>query len=236
MLGYIIAIVILLIICILASTLCYRAYYLYYVPFYKNSYPRQLVSKAIIRPGDLILFVASVHNYVNSMLTCSFFSHVGMAVMYEGKLYISESTRQTYFPDKNGKMTRTMDQTQLFPLYTRLKYYAGYIYHLKLNRDLDPRRRARLDDVIMGLEQNPIRYPYFSESIINILGFRTNALHCFGLQYKLLRAINLLPECEHPRGFLTCSKLVCNLDQYDLPDGYKYASPVQLLYDLDCID
>ena len=124
------------------------------------------------------------------------------------------------------------------PLLTRLKYYTGNTYVMRLSRKLDRDRESNLVLEAVRLRSREYPYPSWSQALAeHVLGRASKARHCFQHVANLLDQARLCPvDNGRPlasNGLLQVCRDVCNLAGRELPDGYTYESPVEIVYNLN---
>jgi hypothetical protein len=196
-----------------------------------------------LKTGDLLLFVATTNAGTNSMLTQTFYSH-GAVVLREGELVYASETQAgaEIMPDPadpTRKDIKLEPHVSLTPLLTRLKYYTGACYVVRLSRALDPEREEILKREAERLCVEKYPYPSLFQSFLGIFGWRTATRHCFQHVAHLLDKARLTPlgqkEPLAAASFLDVCEEVITLPGRPLPDGYAYEPPVQILYDVGAI-
>lgn len=196
-----------------------------------------------LKTGDLFLFVAATNSGTNSMLTQAFYSH-GAVVLREGDLvYLSETQAGTELmpdpADPARRDLRTGRHAAITPLLTKLKYYTGTSYVLPLSRPLDPAREEVLKREAERLRAEAHPYPSFLQSLAGVLGWRTRSRHCFQHAAHLLDVAQLTPLGAaaplESAGFVGVCDAVCSISGRELPDGYRYGAPLQVLYDVGAV-
>ena len=196
----------------------------------------------VLKTGDLVLFVTTTHSLHNSALTQTFYSHAGV-LLREGELvYVTESTADAMLmpdPDRPGHDIRMNCGADLTPLLTRLKYYTGDYYVLRLTRDgqpaeLDPAREETLKRLVEHLCREKYPYPSTTQGILGLLGRKTASRHCFQHVAHLLDAAGLTPLGRdaplEDAGFTGVCGEVSEIPGVPLPDGYRYDRPIQIIY------
>lgn len=196
--------------------------------------PRRKLSDIyhLLKTGDLVFFVASTHSPVNSAVTQTFFSHVGV-LLREGELvYVSESTgRGELMPDFASSSDLLLNHgANLTPLLTRLKYYAGDCYVASLARALSSGQDSRLKELAERAALEEVPYPSLWHAILALLGRGPHSRHCFQHVAYLLDRVGVTRGLSG-EGFVGVCDAVCGL-----PGGPEYGPIVQVLYDLDCSD
>lgn len=203
-------------------------------PRYRLSevYPR-------LKTGDLVLFVATTHAPANSMLTQTFHSHAGV-LLREGELvYVAEAQPALELmpdPGRPGADIRMRHGADITPLLTRLKYYTGDYYVLRLARPLGPAAEEALKREAEHLRRAGPPYPSAWQILLGVLGRKTRSRHCFQHVARLLDVAGLAPAGGGPleaAGFSGVCAEVCGIAGRPLPGGNAYRPPAQLVYDLD---
>jgi hypothetical protein len=128
----------------------------------------------------------------------------------------------------------------LTPLLTRLKYYTGDYYVLRLSRPLDPQRAEALKAAAEHLGRVQYPYPTTFQVLLGLAGKKTATRHCFQHAAHLLDTAGLVPadrsEPLAAAGFLEVCHEICQLPGRPLAGGYCYAPPVQVIYDVGTLD
>lgn len=193
-----------------------------------------------LKTGDIILFVSSTHSPSNSILTQTFYSHVGI-ILREGDLvYITEAQTGAELMPRPGKSDfRMRPGADITPLLTRLKYYTGSYYILRLSRPLDPEREELVKNIAERTYQDRYPYPSTKQLVLGLFGVKTRSRHCFQHVAHILDKIGLTPLHRsaplQDSGFLKICDEICEIHKRQLPDGYYYEPPCQLIYDIDAI-
>ena len=221
----------------------------YYGDFTARRFPRALASQVQFAPGDIILFNSSVHGFTNSAVTRDFFSHAGIIVRdpETGRLFVSDSSGSEVMPAADGAEYTTRMESMYLPLYARLKYYTGEIYHLHLMPGLTDRQA----DYMWDLVQERVPYPGALQSLAGLLHLprwvRSSgpSRHCMEHVAWLRDELGLTPTdlltkgatIEHP-GFIPVCKAVPGIGgkRLGVAGTSCCAPPVQVMYDLDCMD
>jgi hypothetical protein len=195
-----------------------------------------------LKTGDILLFVASTGSPSNSFLTQSFHSHAGVLVREGELVYISEAQPGLeIMPDPEAPATSDLRMSRgavLAPLLTRLKYYTGVYYVMRLARPLDAAREELLKAEAERLQRVQYPYPTLSQIFLGITGHKTATRHCFQHTAHLLDRALLTPKGAPPlgsAGFVDVCRTITGLPGRLLRDGHRYLSPVQLLYDIGTI-
>ena len=198
-----------------------------------SKFKKTLLSKEYdtLKSGDIILFTPSLHNFTNSLLTGCYFSHIGMVVKSEngGKGPRSDD-EGLYMSETNGiTAIKTTGGAAFFPLLSRLKYYDGGHFLMRLNKPLDQERKNKLLKLSKEVLDHP--YPSLKTKVLSAVGLSNdNTRHCFQHVGFLLQQMNLLPP-EIDLGIFSSAN-ISTIFRYKLNNGYQYEYPVQMVYDL----
>jgi hypothetical protein len=232
--GAVLAVVVVLVclIIVLAVTLMIVGYargMQYWNRFQNVKFPRRLMSDVYptLKTGDIALFIASAHGFTNSMLSQEVFSHAGMVVEIDGRLYLSESTQGTMVApgvkSKNG--------SDLVPLLTRLKNYSGQMFFMQLSEPLDENTARRLASAAR------VRHPYpkLLHLIKGALFGDQSARHCFQHIGFLLDEANIASDAGSfsGHGYIGVCKSIIGLPGERLRVGrVRYDPPFEAVYDI----
>jgi hypothetical protein len=221
-----------------------------YVNYYKKivnlRYPKVKFSdyKKELKDGDIIFFMTRIHNPSNSIFTMFPFSHVGMVVIENGNLLISESTFGGYI-DSDGSSHNFPHRSQLNDLDWRLDEYPGQAFVMSLKNKLSQEQLKKLHEII----HIQTKYPDNPTEIIKHLfdpGRADVSRHCMQHVNWLIDQIGLHPqdcECENPskcynckqmfkKGlFKTSHQLESYIGQSMGPENNSYLPILQLIYD-----
>lgn len=206
--------------------------------------PRSKVSDIYpaLKTGDILLFVASTCSPSNSFLTQSFYSHAGVLVREGELVYLSETQPGLeIMPDPKAPATDDLRLSRgavLSPLLTRLKYYTGTYYLVRLATPLDVAREELLKAEAERLQRVQYPYPTLLQILLGIVGRKTATRHCFQHTAHLLDVARLTPKTVAPladSGFVDVCRAVTGLPGWPLRGGYRYLRPVQLLYDIGAL-
>lgn len=219
----------------------------YYARYTCTRHARALVSSVTFAPGDILFFNSGAHGFTNSAITRDYFSHAGIIVEdpATGALYVSDSSGSEVFPDADGvEYAIAAARAATVPLYTRIKYYAGEVYHARLVPGLAPAQVDRLWE----LARQRAPYPGLVESIARMAGLPWPAArrsrHCMGHVAWVVDSLGLTPaellgrgKTLEDCGFIGVCRRVTGLPGQALGEGgqWHYSYPVHLLYDLDAI-
>lgn len=97
-------------------------------------YNKILVSNIIneCKSGDLLLFSHARYNVATRTLGNPYFSHIGIIIKKENKLYVLELVYYDYVYPKHSRKTNII----VTPLIDRIKNYSGYVFYCKLLNNL----------------------------------------------------------------------------------------------------
>jgi len=187
-----------------------------------------------LKSGDILLFrgiSALPHRYVMGTM----FEHAAI-LLREGEIvYISEIERGSSLlmpdPDAPGAKIHMAMGVNATPLLTRVKYYNGIIYVMRLSRALDASRERSLK----AAARRSCTYPTLLHGAAELaLGLKTGTRHCFQHVAHMLDTAGLTPADAQLAdvGFLEVCRELCNLQGRPLLDGYYYEPPVEIVYDI----
>jgi hypothetical protein len=201
-----------------------------------------------LKTGDLVLFVAATHSPANSVLTQTFFSHAGVLLRAGELVYIAEAqpglelmpaTPAGAPNGRRGAECRMRRGADLTPMLTRLKFYTGLYYVLRLSRPLDAAREEALRREAERLCRERYPYPSVGQILRGLLGGESETRHCFQHVAHLLGVARLDPLGRPPlreAGFCEVCRELCGIAGRPLPDGYYYEPPAQIVYDVGALD
>jgi hypothetical protein len=237
-------VLVILVLVLVALTALARRMFGYFSDYGTVRFPRARVTTMTFAPGDLILFNSSTHGFTNSAVTRDFYSHAGMVVKHPdtGRLFLSDSSGSEVFPDADGVEYTTEAESTYLPLYTRLKYYSGETYHLRLKPALSQSQVTKL----WNLVQARVPYPGILASTAGLLRLPSRGIsrHCMAHVAWLVDMLELTPTDLSSRGstlegtgFIGVCKQVTLLPGRALgpAGGSMYAAPVHILYDIDAM-
>ena len=213
-----------------------------YTELYPCVYSRkERVSDAYdtLKTGDIVMHISSTHLPSTSGGAQIYYSHTSIVMKEGDSVYLSETSLGSEImpSDVDGVSHMLSPGATISPLLTRLKYYTGQCFLMRLNRNLDPIREESLKAEAEYLCRNSYPYPRMRHVLTAILtGKQTGKRQCFQHVAHLLDTINLTPtDLSNPlshQGFIRTCRIMCDLHTKTLPDGYKYSPPVELLYDI----
>lgn len=102
--------------------------------------------------GDLLLFNNSNYNIITRTIGNPIFSHIGIIVNKNNKIYSLEMVKKDNIYPKQPRMSNVI----LIPLEDRLNYYSGNIFYCKLNKELNISQENKL----IELSNKQIKYSY----------------------------------------------------------------------------
>lgn len=119
-------------------------------PIYNKILFSDLIKNA--KSGDLLLFSNSRCNVVTRTFGNPYYSHIGIIVKKNNKLFSLELVKNdNIYPKKNRYKGLIC-----IPLDDRILYYSGYIYYCKLNKELDNNQENKL----IEYSNKKIKYSY----------------------------------------------------------------------------
>ncbi len=204
--------------------------------------PRAKISEIYphIKSGDLLMFVSASHLPVNSGISQTFFSHAAMLLREGDLVYTSEAQMGTEImpnPNMAGTDYHMNKGAASAPMLTRIKFYTGNTYIMRISRALDPVRERNLKAAADHLHSIGYAYPTTRQLLARIvLGRKPNARHCFQHVAHLLDEVGLTPLIQDTplaeSGVYQVCQDVCGLANCPLPDGYYYEPPIEIIYDV----
>jgi hypothetical protein len=214
----------------------------YYAKYATVRAPRALLSALYpkLGTGDLVLFVAAASSGTNSAATRCFYSHAAVLLREGPLVYASETQGGAGLMPDPADPARDLYLSRgatLVPLLTRLKYYAGSCYLLRLTPPLGPAQAEALKRSAERLCAARHPYPSAAQVVLGLFGWPSVARHCFQHAAHLLDQTGLAPLDRRGRpleaeGFLGVCEEVASLPGRALPGGRRYLPPVQILYDI----
>lgn len=215
------------------SSLCIVLFiiYIYYIQFNKIKCPQihadDLIKSNFLKTGDIILFKAC-DNY-NSIITTSYFGHVGIVVIDEGIPMLFEATNDT---NMNLKPFRCKNGIFYTNLYERIKKYKGTCYWRSLNKNIPEENIIAFHEFIAYAEDNF----YYEKNVITswfrkligleICNFGTN---CAELTFLSLIKLGLLDINKYTEYNWHYLRKMCSIRNLD--NGYKYSDLFEIIVD-----
>lgn len=128
--------------------------------------------KDTAKSGDLLLFSNSRYNFITRVYGDPTFSHMGIIVKKNNKLYTLELIKMDHVYPKKPKIEGTI----CIPLEDRLSNYSGQIYYCKLNKELSEDKKNMLLNKCIEKQQYSIQKAcnYFIAKILEDLNIATN--------------------------------------------------------------
>ena len=232
LIAAIVALIVTLIVCFMC--LGYVRASQYYLRNTFVQHPRVLLSGIHdeLKTGDVLLFVGSAHNLMTSMLTQVLYSHAGMIVSRNGKLYMSESTVvEPYMSDpERGVRAYTRHGTNLIPLLDRVGNYCGQVFVMPLNGKLS----AADEDNAWRAATASYPYPSTKQAFMGLAGIRTSSRHCFQHAGHMIDVLGLKLKGKKPfseMGIVEVVLEIVNLPGKDLGRGYAYLPAQNIQFD-----
>ena len=206
-------------------------------------FPKVLASEVLpsLKTGDIILFVASTHDFTNSTLTQSLFSHGGMVVCEQtGELgeaasissgntkCLSESTLYSAAATGHEPLQSGANTT---PLKERLQGYSGTVYCMRRRRPLNS---AQCAAVQAAAARRDCPYPNSMQILYGLAGFRCYARHCFQhVGFLLDTAASTQVSDDGGAPFADCSMFAVVSHIVGLADGKEFGPIQWIQMDLD---
>ncbi len=193
------------------------------------------------KTGDIILYEAHAPTLSTLAVLKLPYSHAGMVVAAPRRagaptspeeLHIAEESSAHYFVPGDGPRPPVYMRrgANLLPFMTRLKYYQGHAYIMRLRQPLGEAAEEAIREAVRESGSTP--YPGLGDTIRALasgrkIGGAQSARHCFAHVSFLLEAggITAVPA---EGSFLGCARAVVALG-----GGPLYEAPLQILYDVD---
>jgi len=276
----IISTLVILIIIVILSFAIYRVYNYCKKYEYARSLKFALVSEIYndLKSGDIILYQSNVFALYNILITHSFFAHSGMIVKNDitGELYITESNPlyEEVIPNSHfDNIDYELDPKDIYipgipviksgvtfiPFDVRIKYYSGFCYVMRLNKELNhDQKQELLNDQLENIEY-PTYLQMFGEIIEKmkikmkmkkeqlqeekeekeqlqeekeqIQEEKGKKMHCFQYVGYLLDKIGITNSL-YLYNTITIGNAISQLYNKELNNGYLYESPIKLIYDI----
>lgn len=173
-------------------------------------YNKILVSNILneCKSGDLLLFSNARYNVATRTLGNPYFSHIGIIIKKENKLYVLELVYYDYVYPKHSRKTNII----VTPLIDRIKNYSGYVFYCKLLNNLSLDK----ENYLINISNEDIKF-----SLLN------NCSYFIG---KLLEDLNIANNIISWK-FWTIHNNIINLCNNTI-----YNNPLQLISDELLID
>ena len=201
--------------------------YIYQIQY--SAYPceKMFIDEALphFRTGDIILFKAS--NNFNSIVTTSYFGHMGMIYVCDGVPMLFEANGIEHMnlkPHHNGR------GVFLSPVCDRIKKYKGRCYWKPLNKEIDPLIAFEFGKFI----QYALKNMYYDTQVIQsgfkkLLGLERccNGTNCGEIVFLALIKLNLLSIEEYDVQRLNHLKYTSNITE--LSNDYRYLPLIEIV-------
>jgi hypothetical protein len=212
-----------------------------FTAYYKNHvnirYPKKLYSiyEENLKDGDIILFANRTHTGISSVFTNTLWTHSGVVVRQNGKLFISESTFGNYIDD-DGKSTEFEPGSQLSDFNWRCKEYPGQIFIMPLKKDLTRKQIKLLNKYI----HTETKYPDSFKELVNHIIKKNRSKksrHCMQHTLWLLEKIGITPckgaKCleKFSTGLFSTANNIDTLKGADIGNDNTYMPVFELVYD-----
>ena len=181
-------------------------------------YIDDVLNDNVLKTGDIILFKS--YNNFNSILTSSYFGHVGIVYCESSVPLLFEANITNNQPLKPHHNKAGI---YLSPLEDRIKKYKGRCWLKPLNKELSP-------DAIKGFREfidYALTNMHYEHAIASSalrkwlrLARCSNNTNCAELTFLSLIKLGLLPIEEYDKHMLHYLKYVARLE--NLSNGYKY--------------
>lgn len=170
-----------------------------------------------IKSGDLLLFSNMNYNFITRTFGNPAFSHIGLVVQKNNKLYSLEMVKFDWILPSKPRMEGII----LIPLKERIKNYSGYVYHASLLKSLTPKQEENLYNYSQkGYEFLQIKHLY---KFFSIFTKKSNIKMCSQFTANILEDLNILPTMNRFKFWEYHRKII------NLCDEKTYSQPVQVI-------
>jgi len=262
--NYQLIIIIVLLLLLIGTFSILRTEYVYYKQYENARILKNIQISEIydtLKSGDIILYKCNTLSFAG-MLGSVYYTHIGMVIktndeqftgkdIYKSDLYISETNPayeylpkeydsknwyglRPHSPKKQIDGWKTNYGTDFLPLLVRIKYFAGDCFIMRLNKELDVKKKKIL---FSAIDKNcPYPTPLQGLQILAEKQLfkkqKTYARHCYQHIANLLDQMGLTNNMLESNGFLSICNKVGYIDTQKLNDGYKYETPIKIIYDI----
>lgn len=175
--------------------------------------------KSHIKSGDLILFSAFEYSPVTRIFGHAGFSHMGLVVKQNNKLYSLEMIRNDILYPNNSLTTGLI----LHPLEDRIKYYQGYVYHASLLNPLTNLEENKLFNYSKKQFFMPSNYLIFLLNFKQNFAINSTRKFCSQFVVNILEDLNII-ERKDPYKFWNYNRKLVNLCNNTI-----YSNPIQII-------
>jgi hypothetical protein len=204
---------------VLVLAFLYRTRIDYEDAFRDLRFPRVLASDYVPHSGDIVFANNGFGRPIINMALDGFFHHVGIVLDVDGAPVMLESLPPRAGRDTDGLVVR---------LWSEIIASNVYLFAMPLNRPLDARRNAEL----VSLTERNYAYPSHPELIKRFLTAQATdvadeSAHCYDVIALALKAIGFADLLA--LSMAQKSKELERLYERELPDGYRYLPPIEII-------
>lgn len=204
---------------VLVLAFLYRTRIDYEDAFRDLRFPRLPASEYVPRSGDIVFANNHFGRPIINFALDGFFHHVGIVLEIDGAPMTLESLPPRAERASDGLVVRP---------WSDLLASNVYLFVMPLNKPLDARRNAAL----MALTERNYAYPSHPELIKRFLTAQMThpddeSAHCYDVIALALAAIGFADFLE--LSMTQKSKELERLYERELPDGYRYLPPVEVI-------
>lgn len=182
------------------------------------------INSGLIKTGDLIIFKA--HNNFNSIITTSYFGHIGIIVVDKGVPMIFEANGIEKTPMKEHRSKTGMFYT---PLIDRVRRYKGRCFWRSLNEPIKQEYLTSFPSFMKFCMEN-MYYDYnvVQTWLCKIFGEKCNlGTNCAELVFLSWIKLGLLNMDSYEKINTHYLKYVCNTTKLD--NGYSYSELIEIV-------
>jgi permuted papain-like amidase YaeF/Yiix C92 family enzyme len=175
-----------------------------------------------IKSGDLIFFIANEQNQFKAF-TDNTFSHCGIILKENNILYCVEIVKNIIID--NIRMTGVVK----IPLDKRIKTFAGHIYLLSLNYNLNEYQYNKL----IELSNMDYYFTYHYQVLLDLLfNYKDDKSHiCTSYIYYILNKLNII-NCNNLLNYIQINKKIFNIHN----NSNIYSEPIELISNMNILD
>ena len=170
-----------------------------------------------LKSGDLLLFSHINYQFVTRTFGNPAFSHIGIVVKKNNKLYSLEMVKSDWI--QPGKPL--MESIILVPLKERIKNYHGYVYQASLLKELTPMQEEELYNYSKkNYKFLKLKYLY---KIFSIFNKKSNFKICSQFIAHILEDLKIMPAISRFKFWDNHQKII------NLCDDKTYSQPIQIV-------
>lgn len=203
--------------------------YIWQVQYYKivceQVFLDDLINSNLLKTGDLIIFKA--YNNFNSIITSSYFGHIGMVVVENNNVMLFEANGMEKTPTKSHRVVTGMFYT---PLLDRIRRYKGRCFWRSLNKKISNLIiEAFMTFINYAMSNMKYEYNIISSWLAKALGKERcgNNTNCAELIFLCWIKLGLLPMSAYDKINTHYLKYVCT--QTKMLNNYEYSELIEVI-------